>query len=166
MVITISESNPCYKNEIVIKVIVYIGDSMQGCSISSISNGDTAVLPYAINKKQKMDRRINLNLFSMPHQAVCVVQMNTWHTWNAVKSLWPSNTIWQHRSGSTLVQVMACCMMPPSHYLNQCWLISNVVQWHLSDGNFRGNAYDISYQDVYRNWLTHSKCQTFLPGVI
>ena len=58
------------------------------------------------------------------------------------------------------------CLMPPSHYLNQCWLISNVVQWHLSDGNFRGNAYDISYQDVYRNWLTHSKCQTFLPGVI
>ena len=27
------------------------------------------------------------------------------------------------RYGSTLAQVMACCLMAPSHYLNQCWLI-------------------------------------------
>ena len=33
--------------------------------------------------------------------------------------------------GSTLVQVMACCLMAPSHYLNQCSLISDEVQWHL-----------------------------------
>ena len=35
-------------------------------------------------------------------------------------SLWPSDTIWRHKSGSTLAQVMACCLMAPSHYLNQC----------------------------------------------
>ena len=29
------------------------------------------------------------------------------------------DTIWRQRSGSTLVQVMACCLMAPSHYLNQ-----------------------------------------------
>ena len=29
------------------------------------------------------------------------------------------------RSGSTLAQVMACCLKAPSHYLNQCWLIIN-----------------------------------------
>ena len=38
-------------------------------------------------------------------------------------SLWPSETIWWYRSGSTLAQVMACCLTAPSHYLNQCWLI-------------------------------------------
>ena len=38
-------------------------------------------------------------------------------------SLWPSDTIWRQRSGSTLAQVMACCLTAPSHYLNQCWLI-------------------------------------------
>ena len=37
-------------------------------------------------------------------------------------SLWPSDTIWWKRSGSTLAQVMACCLAAPSHYLNQCWL--------------------------------------------
>ena len=29
-------------------------------------------------------------------------------------------------SRSTLAQVMACCLMAPSHYLNQCWLIRSV----------------------------------------
>ena len=47
-----------------------------------------------------------------------------------VKSLWPSDTIWRHKSGSTLDQVMAWCLMAPSHYLNQCWLIISKVQWH------------------------------------
>ena len=32
-----------------------------------------------------------------------------------VNSLWPSDTIWRHRSGSTLAQVMACCLTAPSH---------------------------------------------------
>ena len=42
----------------------------------------------------------------------------------------PSDTIWWQWSGSTLAQVMACCLMAPSHYLNQCWLIISEVQWH------------------------------------
>ena len=42
-------------------------------------------------------------------------------------SLRPSDTIWRHRSGSTLAQVMACCLIAPSHYLNQCWLIISKV---------------------------------------
>ena len=40
-----------------------------------------------------------------------------------VSSLWPGDAVWRHRSGSTLAQVMAWCLMAPSHYLNQCWLI-------------------------------------------
>ena len=57
---------------------------------------------------------------------------------NAVRinSFWPSDAIWRHRSGSTLAQVMACCLTAPSHYLNQCWLIISKVQWRSSDRNF------------------------------
>ena len=44
-------------------------------------------------------------------------------------SLRPSDTIWRHRSGSTLAQVMACCLTAPSHYLNQYWLIISEVLW-------------------------------------
>ena len=48
----------------------------------------------------------------------------------AINSLWPSDVTWQHRSGSWLAQVMACCLMATSHYLNQCWLITEGVLWH------------------------------------
>ena len=33
-------------------------------------------------------------------------------------SFWPCDTIWRHRFGSTLAQVMAVCLTAPSHYLN------------------------------------------------
>ena len=53
-----------------------------------------------------------------------------------VNSLWLSDAIWRHRSGSTLAQVMACCLTAPCHRLNQCWLIISKVHWHSSEGNF------------------------------
>ena len=57
-----------------------------------------------------------------------------------VNSLWPSDAIWRQGSRSTLDQVMACCLTAPSHYLNQCWLITK-VSWCSSEGNF---AWDIT----------------------
>ena len=44
----------------------------------------------------------------------------------SINSLWPSDVIWQHRSESTLAQVVAWCLTAPSHFLNQCWLIISV----------------------------------------
>ena len=70
-------------------------------------------------------------------------------TWTIVNSLWPSDTIWWHKSGSTLAQVMACCLTAPSHYLNQCWLIISKVQWHRFKSNFTRDTPAISPW----NWL-------------
>ena len=53
-----------------------------------------------------------------------------------INSLWPSDAIWRQGSRSTLVQVVACCLMAPSHYLNQCWPVISKIQLHSSDGNF------------------------------
>ena len=53
--------------------------------------------------------------------------------WRRFNSLGPSVAIWRWRSWSTLVQVMACCLTAPSHYLNQCWLIICKVLWHSSE---------------------------------
>ena len=33
-------------------------------------------------------------------------------------SFWPSDAIWQYRSGSTLAQVIACCLTTPSYYVD------------------------------------------------
>ena len=53
-----------------------------------------------------------------------------------VNSLGPSDAIWRQRPGSTLAQVIACCLTAPSHYLNQCWLIISKVDGHSSKGKF------------------------------
>ena len=57
-----------------------------------------------------------------------------------INSLRPSDAIWRHISGSTLAQIMACCLTAPIHYLNQCWLIISKVLWHTSEGNFIRNT--------------------------
>ena len=44
-----------------------------------------------------------------------------------INSLRPTDATWRHRSGSTLAQVMACCLTAPSHYLLPCWLIISKV---------------------------------------
>ena len=66
--------------------------------------------------------------------------MNKLSSWLRVISFWPSDTVWRQRSGSTLAQVMACCLMAPSQYLNQCWLIISDVQWHSYEDNFTRDA--------------------------
>ena len=67
------------------------------------------------------------------------VSMTSWwiilcYAGTYINSLWPSNTIRRQGTLSTLAQVMACCLMAPSHYLNQCWLIISKVMWHSSEG--------------------------------
>ena len=48
-------------------------------------------------------------------------------------SSWPGDVIWWHGSGSTLDQIVVCCLVAPSHYLNQ-W--SPII----TDGNFTENV--------------------------
>ena len=57
-----------------------------------------------------------------------------WRWFKGFNSLWPSDTICWDRIASTVAQIMACCLMAPSHYLNQCWLIISEVLWHASEG--------------------------------
>ena len=53
--------------------------------------------------------------------------------------LWSGDAIRQ-RSGSTWAQVMTCCLMAPSHYLNQCWLLISGALWCSLDSNFKASA--------------------------
>ena len=71
------------------------------------------------------------------------------------------------RSGSALAQVMACCLMAPSHYLNQCWLIINEVQWQLPD--MRAISQEMPQPSVAKislkfTWITFLKFASNLPG--
>ena len=52
-----------------------------------------------------------------------------------------SDAVWRHRTGSTLAQVMTCCLTAPSHCLNQCWLLTAEVLWHSPESNFTASAH-------------------------
>ena len=49
------------------------------------------------------------------------------HFISIFNTLGPSDALWRQISGSTLAQVMACCLTSPSQYLNQYWLIISKV---------------------------------------
>ena len=78
------------------------------------------------------------------------------HCSTARNSLCSSDTLWQHGSGSTLAQVMAWCMMAPSHYLSQCRLIISKVQFR------RRHHSQPSTTKISLN-ITHLKCHLNLP---
>ena len=91
-------------------------------------------LQWNINQSAKLF--IHQNVFeNVICEIASVLSRGRW-----VNSLGPSDVIWRQGSGSTLAQVMTCCLMAPSHYLNQCWLIISKVLWHSSEGNFIRDA--------------------------
>ena len=59
-----------------------------------------------------------------------------------INSLCPSDAIWQCKSGSTLAQVMACCLMSPEPMLTH----------HLAMGNFTEAVFDITHYKVVENY--------------
>ena len=67
---------------------------------------------------------------------VCASSSSFWSRERWVNSLWLSDAIWRHRSGSTLAQVVAWCHQASSHYLIQCWFIICEVLWNSPERNF------------------------------
>ena len=60
-----------------------------------------------------------------------------------INSLWHSDAIWQHRTGTVLVQVMVWCQMIPSHYLNQSWLLINEVLHHSPESILTKSSHEL-----------------------
>ena len=73
-------------------------------------------------------------------------------------------TLWHHMviyTGSTLAQVMACCLMAPSHYPNQSLNVISEVQWQSCKGNFirdnKASNTEMGWKITYVKF--HSKIQ-------
>ena len=65
--------------------------------------------------------------------------------------LYPSDLVWQPRSGWTLARVMACSLMVPSHFLNQCWLFVSENLRHSPGGNFTTSVKATILYNEYEN---------------
>ena len=81
--------------------------------------------------------------------------------YDVFNALGPNDTIWRHRSGSTLAQVMAWCQTAPSHYLNQCWLNISVAVWHSAENDFTRNAQDICPWYQFENYWFKTSTTSF-----
>ena len=77
--------------------------------------------PEWINSLLPTTYRNGMNYWSMSYTTSNSASKSVLLLWSP--TLRPSDAIWRHKSGSTLAQVMACCLTAPSHCLNQCWLI-------------------------------------------
>ena len=86
------------------------------------------------------------------------------YTTTVLTSFWSSDAIQWHRFGSSLAQLMTCCLTVSSHYLNRCWLNIGEVLWHLPIIIFSGNVQDICRW--YEFETTSSRLQMSLPGTI
>ena len=80
-----------------------------------------------------------------------------------VDSLGPSDAIWRQRSGSSLAQVMACCLMAPTHYLNQCWLCISKVEWHSFKRKFTRDTSAINHEIIWK--IKYLNYHSNFPGV-
>ena len=70
-----------------------------------------------------------------------------------------------HSSRSTLAQVLAWCLMAPSHYpcyRNQCWLLIVEVLWHSPESIFTASAHAPILQNEFETILF--KLLPHLPG--
>ena len=85
--------------------------------------------------------------------AWCVYGLRNVKGLHSFNWLWPNDAIWRQRSGSTLAQVMACCLTAPSHCLNQCWLIISKVLWHSSEGIIMRRSEDTNQQNKIENYI-------------
>ena len=79
-----------------------------------------------------------------------------------VNSYWPGNDTWHQRSWLTLIQVMACCLMAPSHYLNHCWLLVRGVQWHSPEDSFIRSTDELNPWHVFEITLLNLLLHTLL----
>ena len=100
-----------------------------------------------------------------------ITGIQTFHTTMQVtlKSLWPSDAIWRHKSGSTLDQVMACC-----HYLNQCWpiikgfffgILMRAFSQEILKISIRKTNFEIISTLTRDQWINSFQWQDFQAGI-
>ena len=78
-----------------------------------------------------------------------------WYKKERINSLRPSEAIWRDRSESTLAQVMACCLMAPSHYLSICWFPISDILWHSHESNFAALFSLLNLKIILSKLLSH-----------
>ena len=92
------------------------------------------LLPGIWNPWWKLNTNLNWKKNALPEVDKYSLKFNLFWT--------SDDVIWCYQDQSSLAQVMTCCLMAPSHYVNQCWLISNET---MSKWNFYDNTNNLTH---------------------
>ena len=118
-------------------ILVILVQAMMACCLLTPSHYLNQCCPGDVrNMSMKLIQNVKIVFQENIYQCVICKMWSICFWLQYVNSVWPSDTIWWYRSGSTLSLVMACCLTTPSHYLNQCCLIINETLWYLAEGKF------------------------------
>ena len=82
---------------------------------------------------------------------------------DVIMSLKLSGAIWHPGTYSTLVQVIAWWLMAPSHFLNQCWHIVNMIRSAFQLLNLIRNSKFFFQENAFEKVIC--KCQLFCSGL-
>ena len=82
-------------------------------------------------------------------------------TWSVIQLIVAQ---WRHiekKTGPTLIQVMACCLMAPTNHLMQCWLTIKGVHWHfhliaISQAVLMNFIRNMCTPITFLNWITRT----------
>ena len=118
-------SGDCHKTSLMITVNIGSGNGMVPAGNNPISEPMLTQISVATWRHSGVKMGIHLWRMSFPLHPPGISSF--------INSLGPNDAICCWGSWSTLVQVMACCLTAPSHYLNQCWLIINKGLWYASE---------------------------------
>ena len=66
---------------------------------------------------------------------------------NLIYTIWPYGPIWFSISGSTLAEVMPCCLMAPQLYRNQCRFNISEIQCKSPEGNSTRSTSTFSHEN-------------------
>ena len=148
------QATPCRENQIMMpNLLSLVALQVVMTNFAPTSHSKVGILRTLSFRVQLMKKRFELwcPVYS-PHKGIIMWRpfpCNDIIVWT-VYSLWPSDVIWRQGSRSTLAQVMAWCLMAPSHYLNRCWPMISEVLWHSPDSNFTENTEDIYHWNEFQ----------------
>ena len=132
---------------------VYINNNLKKICISHMHSENIHFVLDGIVQSQLTNVKVQISKLNKSVLSVLggvwrvhVSRMSWWGVLSkiTINSLWSSNAIWWQITGSTLAQVMVCCLMTPSHYLKKCWLIISEGFWHSPEDNFTRIALSLS----------------------
>ena len=113
------------------------------CCLTERTHNLKQILTYCQRERLEITFSIHQNIFNFTHK-IRLKMLSAKRPWSStdfkVNSLWHTDARWHHRSGSTLGQLVACCLTAPSHYLKQCWHLLSDILWHSRGGNFTASA--------------------------